>query len=178
MAMLTGDNAATAYALAKHVGIDIVHADLRPEDKAALIEQLRRQQTTAMVGDGVNDAPALAAADLGIAMGAMGTDVAIETADIALMGDDLRNLTLALAHARRARRIMLQNVGLSLGLITVLIPLALTGVLGLAAVVAVNELAEIVVIANGVRAGRTPPVAITDPSRTTVVSGAAPAATR
>ncbi len=74
---------------------------------------------------------------------------------------------------------MLQNVGLSLGLITVLIPLALTGVLGLAAVVAVNELAEIVVIANGVRAGRTPPpVAITDPSRTTVVSGAAPAATR
>lgn len=155
VAMLTGDNQATATALAKQVGIDIVHADLRPEDKAALIGQLRQHSSTAMVGDGVNDAPALATADLGIAMGAMGTDVAIETADVALMGEDLRHLTQAFAHARRARRIMLQNVGLSLGLITALIPLALTGVLGLAAVVAVHELAEIVVIANGVRAGRT-----------------------
>jgi cation-transporting ATPase G len=87
----------------------------------------------------------------------MGTDVAIETADVALMGGDLRHLTRALGHARRARRIMLQNVGLSLTLIAVLIPLALIGVLGLAAVVAVHELAEIVVIANGVRAGRTKP---------------------
>ena len=156
--MLTGDNQATATALAKQVGIDTVHADLRPEDKAALISQLRQHSSTAMVGDGVNDAPALATADLGIAMGAMGTDVAIETADVALMGEDLRHLTQALAHARRARRIMLQNVGLSLALITVLIPLALTGVLGLAAVVAVHELAEIVVIANGVRAGRTKPL--------------------
>lgn len=158
VAMLTGDNPATATALAEQVGIDTVHADLRPEDKAALIAQLRQQQSTAMVGDGVNDAPALATADLGIAMGAMGTDVAIETADVALMGEDLRHLTQALYHARRARRIMLQNVGLSLGLITVLIPLALTGILGLAAVVAVHELAEIVVIANGVRAGRTKPL--------------------
>src|SRR5690606_16223980 len=148
VAMLTGDNQATAQALARQVGIDTVHADLRPEDKAALIGQLRQRSSTAMVGDGVNDAPALATADLGIAMGAMGTDVAIETADVALMGEDLRHLTQALAHARRARRIMLQNVGLSLGLIAVLIPLALTGVLGLAAVVAVHELAEIVVIAN------------------------------
>jgi len=144
--------------LAKQVGIEVVHADLRPEDKAALIGQMRQRSSTAMVGDGVNDAPALATADLGIAMGAMGTDVAIETADVALMGEDLRHLTQALAHARRARRIMLQNVGLSLALITVLIPLALTGVLGLAAVVAVHELAEIVVIANGVRAGRTKPL--------------------
>ena len=158
VAMLTGDNQATATALAKQVGIDTVHADLRPEDKAALISQLRQHSSTAMVGDGVNDAPALATADLGIAMGAMGTDVAIETADVALMGEDLRHLTQAFAHARRARRIMLQNVGLSLGLITVLIPLALTGMLGLAAVVAVHELAEIVVIANGVRAGRTKPL--------------------
>ncbi|MDQ5975616.1 MAG: cation-transporting P-type ATPase, partial [Actinomycetota bacterium] len=159
LAMLTGDNERTARALAADVGIDTVHADLRPEDKARIIQQLRTGYPTAMVGDGVNDAPALASADLGIAMGAMGTDVAIETADVALMGEDLRNLPKALRHARRSRRIMLQNVGLSLAILTVLVPLALLGVLGLAAVVLVHEVAEIVVIANGVRAGRTPPLA-------------------
>ena len=159
VAMLTGDSHAPAAALAHDVGIEAVHAELRPEDKARLIEQLRAQRPTAMVGDGVNDAPALATADIGIAMGAMGTDVAIETADVALMGEDLRHLPQAFSHARRARRIMLQNVGLSLGLIIALVPLALFGVLGLAAVVLVHELAEIVVIANGVRAGRTTPLA-------------------
>ena len=158
VAMLTGDNTLTANALGREVGIDEVHADLRPEDKAALVDQLRDQRRTAMVGDGVNDAPALATADLGIAMGAMGTDVAIETADVALMGEDLRHLPQAFAHARRARRIMLQNVGLSLAIIAVLMPLALFGVLGLAAVVLVHEVAEVFVIANGVRAGRTQPL--------------------
>ena len=158
VAMLTGDNTLTANALGREVGIDEVHADLRPEDKAALVAQLRDQRRTAMVGDGVNDAPALATADLGIAMGAMGTDVAIETADVALMGEDLRHLPQAFAHARRARRIMLQNVGLSLAIIAVLMPLALFGVLGLAAVVLVHEVAEVFVIANGVRAGRTQPL--------------------
>ncbi|RIT15755.1 cadmium-translocating P-type ATPase, partial [Mycobacteroides abscessus] len=96
VAMLTGDNTATATALAAQVGIGTVHADLRPEDKARIIAELREHSPTAMVGDGVNDAPALATADLGIAMGAMGTDVAIETADVALMGEDLRHLTQAL----------------------------------------------------------------------------------
>ncbi|OSC40569.1 cadmium-translocating P-type ATPase [Mycobacterium decipiens] len=156
--MLTGDNSATALALAAQAGIEHVHADLRPEDKAQLVRQLRAQRPTAMVGDGVNDAPALAAADLGIAMGAMGTDVAIETADIVLMGQDLRHLPQALHHARRSRRIMLQNVGLSLTIITVLMPLALFGTLGLAAVVLVHELTEVFVIANGVRAGRIKPL--------------------
>ncbi|WP_019877815.1 heavy metal translocating P-type ATPase [Sporichthya polymorpha] len=155
VAMLTGDNQATADALAKDVGIEVVHAELRPEDKARLIGQMRSRHSTAMVGDGVNDAPALATADLGIAMGAMGSDVAIETADVALMGEDLRHLAQAFAHARRARRIMLQNVGLSLAIVVGLMPLALFGLLGLAAVVLVHELAEVVVIANGVRAGRT-----------------------
>jgi len=173
VAMLTGDNHTTAAALARDVGIDAVHAELRPEDKARLIEHLRAERNTAMVGDGVNDAPALATADLGIAMGAMGTDVAIETADVALMGEDLRHLPQAFAHARRARRIMLQNVGLSLGLITALIPLALFGVLGLAAVVLVHELAEVVVIANGVRAGRTKPLAIAPTHRPAVPTDAA-----
>ncbi|MFF4771548.1 heavy metal translocating P-type ATPase [Microtetraspora fusca] len=157
IAMLTGDNRATAAALAAQAGIEQVHGDLRPEDKATIIEKLRGEQSTAMVGDGVNDAPALATADLGIAMGAMGTDVAIETADVALMGEDLRHLPQALEHARNARRIMLQNVGLSLAIVVALMPLALLGVLGLAAVVAVHEIAEVVVIANGVRAGRVRP---------------------
>ncbi|MCF3941390.1 heavy metal translocating P-type ATPase [Gordonia tangerina] len=155
VAMLTGDNHRTADALADQAGIDTIHAELRPEDKAHLIKELRSHQPTAMVGDGVNDAPALATADLGLAMGAMGTDVAIETADVALMGEDLRHLPQALRHARRSRTIMLQNVGLSLAIITALIPLALLGVLGLAVVVLVHEIAEIIVIGNGIRAGRT-----------------------
>ncbi|PVY22291.1 heavy metal translocating P-type ATPase [Williamsia muralis] len=167
VAMLTGDNARTAAALAEQAGIENVHADLRPEDKARIINTLRAHQPTAMVGDGVNDAPALATADLGIAMGAMGTDVAIETADVALMGEDLRHLPSALTHARRSRTIMLQNVGLSLAIITVLMPLALFGVLGLAAVVLVHEIAEIVVIGNGVRAGRTTRLHLPDNSTTT-----------
>ncbi|MGP4017859.1 heavy metal translocating P-type ATPase [Saccharopolyspora sp. 5N708] len=158
VAMLTGDNHATATALAAEAGIDTVHAELRPEDKARIVGELRGQRSTAMVGDGVNDAPALATADLGIAMGAMGTDVAIETADVALMGEDLRHLPHTLDHARRARRIMLQNVGFSLAVITVLMPLSLFGVLGLAAVVLVHEVAEVVIIANGVRAGRAKPL--------------------
>ncbi|KAB2811040.1 cadmium-translocating P-type ATPase [Pimelobacter simplex] len=158
VAMLTGDNERTAAALAAQAGITDVHAELRPEDKSAIIHRLRETRQTAMVGDGVNDAPALATADVGIAMGAIGSDVAIETADVALMGEDLRHLPHTLDHARRARAIMLQNVGLSLGLITILIPLAALGVLGLAAVVLVHEIAEIFVIGNGVRAGRARPL--------------------
>ena len=155
VAMLTGDNATTANALAAAAGIAEVHADLRPEDKSLMVGKLRDAgRVIAMVGDGVNDAPALATADLGVAMGAMGADVAIETADVALMGDDLRLLPSAFAHARHTRRIILQNVVLSLVLIAVLIPLAIAGVLGLAAVVLVHEISEVFVIANGVRAGR------------------------
>ncbi|MDH6282927.1 heavy metal translocating P-type ATPase [Prescottella agglutinans] len=176
VAMLTGDNERTARALAADVGIEDVHADLRPEDKARIIGLLGRQRSMAMVGDGVNDAPALATADLGIAMGAMGTDVAIETADVALMGEDLRHLPQALTHARRSWRIMLQNVGLSLVVITALMPLALFGVLGLAAVVLVHEVAEIVIIANGVRAGRVRPLIAPAPATPTTapLAGARP----
>ena len=158
--MLSGDQRGAALAAARELGLPEaqVQAPLLPEQKLDAIARLRERGLVAMVGDGVNDAPALATADLGIAMGAMGSDVAIETADIALMGDDLRTLPHALEHGRRARTIMLQNVALSLALITTLIPLALLGILGLAAVVAAHELAEIVVIANGVRAGRAHPL--------------------
>jgi cation-transporting P-type ATPase G len=152
--MLTGDNRRTATALARQAGVTDVHAELRPEDKARVVADLRRHRPVAMVGDGINDAPALATADCGIAMGAMGTDVAIETADVALMGEDLRHLPAALRHARRARRIMIQNLAMSGIILLTLVPLAAFGVLGLAAVVALHELAEVLVIANGVRAGR------------------------
>ena len=153
--MLTGDNERTALAIAEAAGITISRAGLRPEEKAAIVEELGRSGSVAMVGDGINDAPALATADVGIAMGAMGTDVAIETADVALMGNDLRHLPDAFAHARRARRIILQNLVLSGTILVVLVPLAAAGILGLAAVVATHEIAEVLVIANGVRAGRT-----------------------
>ena len=152
--MVTGDNDRTAAALADEAGIAQVRSQLRPEDKATIIDELRTSGTVAMVGDGINDAPALATADVGIAMGAMGSDVAIETADVALMGEDLRHLPEALLHARRTRRIMVQNLALSGAILLTLVPLAATGVLGLATVVLAHELAEVVVIANGVRAGR------------------------
>jgi len=159
VAMLTGDNARTAAALAGAAGIGEVHAELGPTDKATLVQRLRGEHRggVAMVGDGVNDAPALATADVGIAMGAMGSDVAIETADVALLGADLGQLPRALRHARRARAIMLQNIGLSAAIVLALVPLAAMGVLGLATVVFIHELAEVFVIGNGVRAGRLRP---------------------
>ncbi|UJA21515.1 cation-translocating P-type ATPase [Thermoleophilia bacterium SCSIO 60948] len=152
--MMTGDNSRTADALAGEIGIDRVESELLPEDKLEAVRRLGAEARVAMVGDGINDAPALASADVGVAMGAIGTDVAIETADVALMGDDLRHLPDTLAHARRAGAIMRQNLALSGAILVALVPLAATGVLGLAAVVSIHELAEIIVIANGVRAGR------------------------
>lgn len=155
MTMLTGDNARTARALAAQAGIDDVRAELRPEDKAAAISELGRHGSVAMIGDGINDAPALAAADIGIAMGATGSDAAIESADVAFTGHDFRLLPRAFDHARRGRHIINQNIILSLLIITALLPLALFGVLGLAAVVLVHEIAEVIVILNGLRAART-----------------------
>ncbi|WP_313404847.1 cation-translocating P-type ATPase [Aeromicrobium sp.] len=153
--MLTGDNARTARALAAQAGIDDVRAELRPEDKAAAITELSESGSVAMIGDGINDAPALAAADIGIAMGATGSDAAIESADVAFTGHDLRLIPRAFEHARRGRRIINQNIILSLLIIAALLPLALFGVLGLAAVVLVHEIAEVIVILNGLRAART-----------------------
>ncbi|MFD3942729.1 heavy metal translocating P-type ATPase [Streptomyces sp. NPDC058579] len=153
--MLTGDNARTAAAIGAAAGIDDVRAELLPQDKARIVTELRAAHgPVAMVGDGINDAPALATADAGIAMGAMGSDVAVEAADIALMGEDLRRLPDAIAHTRAARRVFTQNLVMSGGILVALVPLAATGVLGLATVVASHELAEVLVIGNGIRAGR------------------------
>jgi len=154
VAMLTGDNSATAAAVGRAAGIDDVRAELLPADKTAAIEQLAARGAVAMVGDGINDAPALATATVGIAMGAAGTDVALEAADVAIMGDHLDHLPELVAHARRTRRIMVQNLALSGAIIASMIPVATFGWLGLGAVVAVHEGAEIVVIVNGLRARR------------------------
>lgn len=153
--MLTGDNERTARALAAQAGISDVRAELRPEGKSAAVGELSVRRPTAMIGDGINDAPALAAADIGIAMGATGSDAAIESADVAFTGHDFRLLPRAFDHARRGRHIINQNIILSLLIITALLPLALFGVLGLAAVVLVHEIAEVIVILNGLRAART-----------------------
>ncbi|GAA1738858.1 cation-translocating P-type ATPase [Microbacterium paludicola] len=155
LTMLTGDNVRTARALAAQAAIGDVRAELRPEDKSAAIGELSKAGPVAMIGDGINDAPALAAADIGIAMGATGSDAAIESADVAFTGHDLRLIPRAFDHARRGRRIINQNIILSLLIITALLPLALFGILGLAAVVLVHEIAEVIVILNGLRAART-----------------------
>ncbi|SDJ96041.1 cation-transporting ATPase G [Nocardioides sp. YR527] len=159
--MLTGDNERTARALAAQVGIDDVRAEELPADKAEAIESSVATTPTAMIGDGINDAPALAAATVGIAMGVTGSAAAVESADVAFTGTDLRQIPLAFDHAKRGRAIMTGNIALALAIIVVLVPLALVGVLGLAEVVLVHELAEVVVILNGLRAARvrdlTPP---------------------
>jgi P-type E1-E2 ATPase len=150
--MLTGDNQGTARAIGDAAGIVEIHADLLPTEKSAMVAELQQRAPVAMVGDGINDAPALATAEVGIAMGAQGTDVAIEAADVAIMGDNLTHLPDLFHDARRSHRIMIQNLALSGLIIAVLLPVAASGLLGLGAVVAIHEAAEILVIGNGLRA--------------------------
>jgi len=150
--MLTGDNQRTAQAISQEAGLDAYHAALKPEDKVIEVRDLARQYGhVAMVGDGVNDAPALAEATVGVAMGAAGTDVALETADVALMADDLEKLVYALALSHRSQTIVRQNLVLSAIVISVLALGAITGVLGLPAAVLGHELSEFLVIGNGLR---------------------------
>ena len=154
--MLTGDNTAAAKAIALQAGIDEVHAELSPEDKTHIVAELQqRYGHVAMVGDGVNDAPALAAAEVGIAMGAAGTDVALETADMALMGDDLSRLAYAVTLSRRNRRVIQQNLGLSAVVIGGLVIGAIAGVFSLPIAILAHEISEFVVIASGLRMLRT-----------------------
>jgi Cd2+/Zn2+-exporting ATPase len=155
LVMLTGDNLATAQIIAEEVGVDDVRAELAPEDKSRVVGELAATfGHVAMVGDGVNDAPALAAASVGIAMGTAGSDVALETADVALMADDLSKLTEALHIGRRTRRIVRQNVALGLVILAALVPGALVGAFALPVAVLAHELSELVVIGNGLRLAR------------------------
>jgi Zn2+/Cd2+-exporting ATPase len=152
VALLTGDNARAAAALGRRLGLDDVRAGLLPEGKVAAIRELReRYGPVAMVGDGVNDAPALAAADLGVAMGAAGTDVAIETADVLLMGDDVGRIPAVLGLATAARRVVRQNLAASAAVMMLAMLLALSGVLPLSLGVVVHEGSTLVVVANGLR---------------------------
>jgi Zn2+/Cd2+-exporting ATPase len=154
--MLTGDNASAAAAIARELGISEHRAELLPQDKVDAVHALKaRYGTIAMVGDGVNDAPALAAADVGIAMGAAGTDAALETADIALMGDDLSKIPFALRLSRATLRNIQANIAASLLLKFVFLALAITGHATLWMAIVADTGASLLVIANGLRLLRT-----------------------
>ena len=149
--MLTGDQRRVADAIAREAKVDEVHAELLPEDKLQVIRQLKKEGTVMMIGDGVNDAPALAMADVGVAMGAAGTDVAMETADIVLMGDRLENIPLLIAHTRRAKRVLVQNLAFASAVIVVLIISALGFSLALPLGVVGHEGSTVLVCLNGLR---------------------------
>jgi Cd2+/Zn2+-exporting ATPase len=153
--MLTGDTHRVAASVAQELKIDEYYADLLPHDKVTLIERLARQDAVAMVGDGVNDAPALAVSHLGVAMGAVGSDVALETADVVLMRDDLMRLPYLVDLAQRARRIVWQNIAFSLTVIVVLILSVFAITLPLPVGVVGHEGSTLVVVLNGLRLLRT-----------------------
>ncbi len=162
--MMTGDNRAAADYIAGQAGIDTVYADLLPEQKLELVKELREQGNVAMIGDGVNDAPALATAQVGIAMGAGGTDVALETADVVLMSSDLSKLPFTLQLSRKAERIIRQNVIFSVSVIvtlvlsTILLPMLISGfLLPLPLGVVGHEGSTLIVVANGLRLLRMKP---------------------
>ncbi len=151
MIMLSGDNQRVAASVAAGLGLDGAWGDLMPQDKVDAIIRLRAERgEVAMIGDGVNDAPALANASVGIAMGAAGSDVALETADVALMADDLSRLPFAVGLSRAARRMIRQNLWFSLGVVAFLIPATLFG-LGIGPAVIIHEGSTLVVVANALR---------------------------
>jgi Cd2+/Zn2+-exporting ATPase len=150
--MLTGDHAKTAAEVAQAAGVDAFHADLLPQDKARHVESLRgTHRHVAMIGDGVNDAPAMAAASLGIAMAAMGSDTAIETADVALMSDDLSKVPWLVRHGRRTLGIVRQNIGFALGVKAIFLALAAAGAGSLWMAIAADMGASLLVVFNGLR---------------------------
>lgn len=155
--MLTGDDHLTAQSIARQAGIEDVRAGLLPEDKLSVIRNLQKEgHVVAMVGDGINDAPALAAADIGIAMGAAGTDIAIETADIALMSDDLMKLPEAIRLSKATLRNIYQNVFVALATVTLLLLGVLFGRVHMAGGMLIHEASVLIVILNGMRLLRSP----------------------
>lgn len=152
MIMLTGDNQKVAEAIAKEIGITDAWGNLMPEQKVEAIEKLRSsEKKVAMVGDGVNDAPAMAKSTVGIAMGAAGSDVALETADIALMADKLENLPFAIGLSKKAHGIIRQNLIISLGMVAVLIPLTILGIAHIGPAVIGHEGSTLIVVFNALR---------------------------
>ncbi len=152
LVMLTGDHERAAQKIAREVGVTDVRAELLPEDKLRAIQALEAEfGPVAMVGDGVNDAPALATATVGVAMGAAGTAVALETADVALMADDLTQLPFAVGLSRASRRIIVQNLAVSLGVIFLLIGASVAGVVALSGAVLLHEGSTIIVVLNALR---------------------------
>jgi Cd2+/Zn2+-exporting ATPase len=149
--MLTGDSDATARAVGQSVGIEEIHAALAPDEKSQILRGADGPGGVAMVGDGVNDAPALAVADVGIAIGVAGTDVALETADVVVMGEDLSNLAHAVRLSRRTRRIVRQNLVFAVSMMTILVFAALMGWIGLTVGVIGHEGSTVVVVFNGLR---------------------------
>jgi Cd2+/Zn2+-exporting ATPase len=150
MIMLSGDNQQVANAVAKDVGLDEAMGDLMPDDKVTAIRKLSENVSVAMVGDGVNDAPAMVNATVGIAMGAAGSDVALETADVALMADDLNHLPFAVGLSRQTSRIIRQNLWLSLGMVAFLVPATILG-LRLGPAVLLHEGSTLLVVLNALR---------------------------
>ncbi len=158
LVMLTGDNRPTGEAVGRAVGMDEVRAELLPADKVAAIEDLTGKfGSVVMVGDGVNDAPAMARATFGIAMGAAGTDAAIETADVALMSDDLSRIPWLIRHSRRTVRIVQQNIGFALAVKALFVALTFVGAATLWSAIAADMGASLLVIFNGLRLLRAPP---------------------
>lgn len=149
--MLSGDNQTVVSAVGRELGLDEARGGLMPEDKVAIIREMAaRNGRVAMVGDGVNDAPAMANATVGVAMGAAGSDVALETADVALMADDLSHLPFAVGLSRQTSRIIKQNLWVSLGMVALLIPAALFG-LQIGVAVVFHEGSTLLVVANALR---------------------------
>ena len=150
--MLSGDHQLVAASIAREVGLTEAWGDLLPADKVSAVERLRQEEgKVAMIGDGVNDAPALAHATVGIAMGAAGSDVALETADVALMGDDLAKLPLIMGLSRKASGIIRQNLYISLGMVCFLIPATIIGFVGIGPAVIFHEGSTLVVVSNALR---------------------------
>lgn len=150
MIMISGDNQQVASAIAQEVGLDEAVGDMMPDDKVVTIKRLRSEQPVAMVGDGVNDAPAMASATVGIAMGAAASDVALETADVALMADDLAHLPFAVGLSRQTSRIIRQNLWFSLGVVAFLVPATVMG-LQMGAAVLMHEGSTLLVVFNALR---------------------------